>query len=139
MKLRSDQLLLCVALLLIIMFFLLYPWPVVAEKSEKSYYSKGFLFGSSEKLLENNSSIFVEVHSFDYEENKAEVAMHIHYICTNSSDSECAFFVLQVPFELSKLEIQTAATYPEVFGGNTTVERISQDLSYVVVQIPKVN
>jgi len=115
-----------------------FPWPLKPGKPD-SYEPKGFIFGTSEIFFQEDASIYMIFDSFELDKNKANVTIHINYICQNRSSYSTAFFILQVPYSVDNVEIVTGAWYPAFFGGNTTIITPFEGLSYIIIRIPKEN
>ena len=88
-----NLLLFCLSVILLAVALLIFPWPITPQERGFSYQPKGFVFGSSEKLLEESTSIYMEFYSLVIEEGTINVTIRINYVCENSSSFENAFFV----------------------------------------------
>ncbi len=118
--------------------FLVFPRQAGVEKPD-SYDPKGFIFGTSEYLFQEDTTILMSISSLKMDVKKANVIADVHYICRNSSGYSTSFFIFQVPYSVDNVKVVTGAWYPEFFGGNTTVITPFKGLSYIIIQIPKQN
>ena len=121
---------------MIIAAFLIYPLPI--SPKENNNLLNGFIFGTSEILKSENSTFLMIFRSFDSSIGSADVEIHINLLYQNRTNLTKAFFILQIPCNVEKVDVTKGALYPSSFGGNTTIQRIGE-ISYITVQIPKNN
>ena len=121
-----------------------YPWSIQPQKIEPSYDAIAFAFGSSERLVSNNSAVHMNFHSFELDEGIVEARIFFEYECFDSSTFDTAYFIFQIPYTLNDVfvngvEVDYGGTTPEYLGGKTLIERTEAGLSCVIIQIPKIN
>lgn len=124
--------------LIVVALFIVFPLPMQSERPE-SLGRRGFIFGNSENLINENTSISMHFFAFDLDKRRSNVTIDINYVSQNRSSSVASFFVLQVPYRINNLRVVFGAWNPEFFGGNTSIVMPLEDLSYILIAVPKEN
>jgi hypothetical protein len=99
---------------------------------------RGFIFGTSEYISYEETSIYIHIKDFDWLENTMEVQLDINIKVMNKTKDENIYYLLQVPYGISDLEIQYHAQTPSGYNGTYESHYLEeQDISYVLIKIPK--
>lgn len=127
---------------LLIMFLLIlffrYEEIALSKFIDENY--KGFIFGTSEYISYEKTSIFIHIEDYKWEEDEVSVTLDINIFCRNKTKNDYIYYLLQTPYSMIDVDIQYLAKYPEFYSGNTVVKYLDeQDISYLLIRIPKIN
>ena len=141
---KRDKLISLFAIFLLItagwlIFFAAYFHPEEFSIPEKEFQrSRGFVFQTTEMIDYNQSEFKIAFSEIDCENGTLSCEIIITPLLNKSSEYNSAFFLLQIPFEASNIEVQYPLREPEFFGGYT-LENKSDNLTYVMFSVPKGN
>jgi hypothetical protein len=122
-----------------------YPYPILV--SEPGYYRdpQGFLFFTSENIDSNREgSVNIIIENLTWQERRAFAELWIEMPVSLKQPNGSAYFVLQVLYETSSVNVRINDWSVEHFGGKTTTilypaNANSHDNSYILVEIPRKN
>ena len=111
------------------------PQQVSAPRME-SFRSRGFVFKSTEMIDLNQSEFKLAFSEINCENGTIECEIIMTPFLNKSSEYSSAFFLLQIPYHASNIDVIFLTKNPEYFGGNTSIQ-IIDNLTYVMFNISK--
>lgn len=110
----------------------------ITESLDKDY--RGFILGTSEYVSNEESSIYIHISEFNWENSEVTVSLDINILCRNKSDNNNIHYLLQVPYNITDINIQYHAKEPLFYGGNIEHKYFSEEnISYLLITVPKIN
>lgn len=97
----------------------------------------GFLFGTSEIIQWNKSQISIQFKSLDLEKRQATVTVIASTFLQNRTEYEDGYFVLQIPYDITNVDVEVLAYNPEDHGGYVEVNNETKGLTFIIVRVPK--
>jgi hypothetical protein len=85
----------------------------------------------------NQSEILIDISDFQNHRD-ANVSIVVNVVNLNTSESDTISYLLQVPFNVSNVEVDYWAWFPSLYGGSFDVI-YSQNMSFILVNVPKAN
>lgn len=114
--------------------FVILPRPKTSQFPSDS--SRTFAFSTSEELLSNISEFQMYIKHLDLENGKANCTIIAYPYLRNVTELDSVYYVLQVPFRISNLEVVYGVGSPSIYQGDNATYRIG-NMTYIFVKIPK--
>ena len=123
-----------IGLSLLFFSILVYPW----ERSAipiRSFNGRGFIFTSSENLTSSLSEFKLIITNVDCKNDATICKIIVDPFLIDASEYTSAYFLLQIPYNISNVEVYYLAGKPEDFNGTKSIN--SGNVSYISVDLPK--
>lgn len=113
-----------------------FPWKTEFDQTTQSFMHRGFLFKTSENLTSSRSGFKIFFTNINCEKGTADCKIIANPFLIDFSNYTSAFFLLQIPFNISNVQVEYLAGEPAVFGGNSSTDSAG-NMSYIFVSLPK--